>query len=744
MAAPTPPPPQFPRREELSARIIELETATTELRRLQNALKESEEKYRNTFEYTGTAMMVLNEDMTLSMGNHKMEEITGYSQSELLLKKQWTEYIADPQDIERMHSYFTQRMADPSSVPTEYEFALKTKNGSVRDMIATVSMIPGTPKRLVSLLDNTQRKKMLEQLQQSERRFKQIAELLPGIICEMDKNLNITYVNQRGLSSFELTPQDLLQGVNGFDFIAESHRAKAIKDITNVLSGDYGNPQEYELKTRSGRLLHVLMNSSPVVNEGQISGIRTCIIDITDLKIAQAGQRTSEERFQQIFTQSPIGIALFASDNTWVKCNRAFEQLFGPAQTSDLFDSFVSLSSREKELLLSGRTITTETTNSPDAGTARYFSWNISLLSEGNNTFITLAQVIEVTELKALEEARYKKMRDQADAATQRLEAITSELLFKSTFSSMVSRSPQMQTIFDILPEIAAAPATLLVLGESGTGKELVARALHELSPRAKGPFIAVNCGAVPDALLESELFGYAAGAFTDAKKDKSGKIAAAEGGTLFLDEIGDISMSLQVKLLRFLQEKTYEPLGDTRTRNANVRVVTATNRDLVDMIKKGTFREDLYYRINVLTINLPALRDRRCDIPLLCDHFIRRFNNRYSKNISRISSEALDLLLTHPFDGNIRELENILEHAFIFCKDSIIAPTHLPSSLCGPIKAPQQPSFASIKDLKELEREFIKSVLIQTGNNKQKAAQHLGIHKTTLFRKLKELDIPL
>jgi transcriptional regulator with PAS, ATPase and Fis domain len=281
-----------------------------------------------------------------------------------------------------------------------------------------------------------------------------------------------------------------------------------------------------------------------------------------------------------------------------------------------------------------------------------------------------------------------------------------------------------------------------LIYGDSGTGKELIAHSLHELSSRKEKPFIAINCSALPDTLLESELFGYKAGAFTDAKKDKSGKFAQAEGGTMFLDEIGDISIAMQVKLLRVLQERVYEPLGATSPVKANVRVIAATNKDIKEMVNNGTFREDLYYRINVITISLPNLNERRCDIPILCEHFIDRYNFRYNKAVKEISKDAMEIILSYNFPGNIRELENVIEHAFIFCKESVIEPRHLPMALKNIDEKEVGQDLSSIGNFEELEKMFIKSIITECNGDKNRAALRLGVHRATLFRKIRQYGL--
>jgi PAS domain S-box-containing protein len=321
------------------------------------------------------------------------------------------------------------------------------------------------------------------------------------------------------------------------------------------------------------------------------------------------------------------------------------------------------------------------------------------------------------------------------------LEVLQEELRGRFRTGDLVSRSPIMQRIFEVLPAIAASPSTVLILGDTGTGKEVLARTIHALSPRKEGPFIAVNCSALPDSLLESELFGYKAGAFTGANRDKAGRFSMARGGTLFLDEIGEVSAALQVRLLRVLQDRIYEPLGATRSEIADVRIVAATNRDLAERMRQGDFREDLYYRINVVRIELPPMRRRKEDIPLLAEQFIERFNRLQKKSITRVAPEALALLMAHDWPGNVRELENVIERAFILCSKGPITLSHLPGELYAHAHAAGGP-ITIHKAHEELDAQAIRTALLRHGNNRQAAADELGIHKTTLFRKMKKLGI--
>ena len=307
------------------------------------------------------------------------------------------------------------------------------------------------------------------------------------------------------------------------------------------------------------------------------------------------------------------------------------------------------------------------------------------------------------------------------------------------SFEDIVSKSAAMLKIFAILPQVAESNSTVLVEGDSGTGKELVARAIHHHSPNRNGPFVAVNCGALPDTLIESELFGYKAGAFTDARQDKPGRFALAQNGTLFLDEIGDISPPVQVRLLRVLQEKAYEPLGSNKPVPTNARIIAASHRKLDRLVREEKFREDLYFRINVFKITLPRLADRREDIPLLVDHFIERFNHLRGRSVTGIAPEALAALMLHDWPGNVRELENAVEHAFVLCRDALIRMKDLPENLI-PGDQPGRPAHGST--LRDVERRAILQALHRNGWRKVATARELGVDKNTLRRKMIRLGI--
>jgi PAS domain S-box-containing protein len=322
----------------------------------------------------------------------------------------------------------------------------------------------------------------------------------------------------------------------------------------------------------------------------------------------------------------------------------------------------------------------------------------------------------------------------------RQVEALRQEVNERYSFGDIVTKSQRMRAILDLLPTIAHSESTVLITGESGTGKELLARAIHSHSPRSKGPLIAVNSAGIPDTLLEAELFGYEPGAFTGAIKSKPGRFAIAAGGTLFLDEIGDMSFQLQAKLLRVLQEGTYEALGGIRTHRTDVRVLAATNRDLTQMIRGGAFREDLYYRLNIFELRLPPLRERMEDVPLLVDHFIRRLSAIQDKGIRGIAPKALRALMDHDFPGNVRELQNAVEHAFVLSPGTLIRTEYLPENIQG-AKDPYPKPGTTLKDQ---ERQFILKTLARNGYDRIATAKELGIHKATLYRKIQKFGIEL
>ncbi|TAK01121.1 MAG: AAA family ATPase [Candidatus Manganitrophaceae bacterium] len=360
--------------------------------------------------------------------------------------------------------------------------------------------------------------------------------------------------------------------------------------------------------------------------------------------------------------------------------------------------------------------------------------------------------VIDVTGSKAVREALEKsagqvevigglsaKFMWQLIEERIKSKAMAEVLRDRYSFENIIGRSEKMQEIYRLIPKIAKTNSTVLIEGESGTGKELIAHSIHQFSPREEKAFIRVNCGALAEGLLESELFGHVKGAFTGAITHKLGRFELADGGTLFLDEIGDISPATQVKLLRVIQEGEFEKVGDSRRIKVDVRIIAATNKDLKKAVEMREFRQDLYYRLRVVPIHLPPLRERKDDIPLLVNHFIDRFDKEMGKKVTQVSPDAMEILMEYDYPGNIRELENIIEHVMVFCSGDTIRAEHLLKDI--------QPSRSDIvgrviereDPLRAMEQELILKVLKQTGWNYKKTAERLKLSRTTLWRKVKE-----
>jgi DNA-binding NtrC family response regulator len=309
----------------------------------------------------------------------------------------------------------------------------------------------------------------------------------------------------------------------------------------------------------------------------------------------------------------------------------------------------------------------------------------------------------------------------------------------KFGMENIVGESPAMKEVFEMVQQVAPTPVTVLLQGESGTGKELVARAIHQLSPRNKRPLVTVHCAALSPSLLESELFGHEKGAFTGATERRVGRFEQAQGGTLFLDEIGEIDASTQVKLLRFLGERTFERVGSNKTLTADARVIAATNKNLEDLVKAGTFREDLYYRLCVVEIRLPALRERKGDIPLLAQNFLREFSREMSKDVKDFTADALETLINYAWPGNVRELRSALERAVVLCRGDRITVRDLPAVLRsgGPNAAPQKMLAQDNLTVEEAEKQLIIRALKETDGNRTAAAEKLGMSRRTMHRKL-------
>ena len=362
----------------------------------------------------------------------------------------------------------------------------------------------------------------------------------------------------------------------------------------------------------------------------------------------------------------------------------------------------------------------------------------VEAMKRGADDYIAKARLqIDELELRIARALRQQNLETENVSLRQQLDS-------KFQMEHIIGESPAMLEVLEVVRQVAPARTTVLLQGESGTGKELIARLIHQLSPRAKQPLVTVHCGALPPTLLESELFGHEKGAFTGAYERRIGRFEQAQGGTLFLDEIGEIDASTQIKLLRFLGERTFERVGSNKTLTADVRLVAATNKNLEALVKAGSFREDLFFRLRVVPINLPPLRERAEDIPLLAQAFLKEFAAENNKNVTTLSSEVQELLLRYRWPGNVRELRTAIEHAVVLCRGDRITPRDLPPAVRNEVAAIPAKAVLPRGDLtvKEAEKELITRALKETGGSRTLAAKKLGMSRRTLHRKLHEYHL--
>ncbi len=550
-----------------------------------------------------------------------------------------------------------------------------------------------------------------------EKRFRQFVDSASDVIAIKDSEGRYVVVNPATASLFSMEPGQLLGRTPAELYDADvagiigSHDQKVIESRTHgrfterfVIDG-----HEYYLDVTRYPLMDY---------HGNVDGV--CVI----------GREVTHRFFPLIFDSISHAIFTTDSDGTITSFNRAAEELTGYQRDevlgrdcSAIFKSDrCARSCPLKASIDTGeRAHDEEATIITKSGQSLPISISTAALVEDGERIVGGVEMFRdlrlVTELRKQVEKSY-------------------------VFEDIISKSHHMKRLFETLPLVAGSQSTVLVEGESGTGKELVARAIHNLGPRRDGPFVAINCAAVPDSLIESELFGYKKGAFTDAKEDKPGRFALAEGGTLLLDEIGELSKQIQVKLLRVLQDKQYEPLGSTETVSADVRVIASTNRNLAQDVANRKFRQDLYYRLNVVRLELPPLRARNEDIPLLIQHFIDRFNTLQGRRIAGCSERVLSALMRYPFPGNIRELENAIEHAFVICIDKTIQMDDLPQHIISHLTDEEQKVPVAKPPLEDAEMQAIVTCLERNEYNRTRTAAELGISRNTLWRKMKRYGI--
>ena len=494
--------------------------------------------------------------------------------------------------------------------------------------------------------------------------------------------------------------------------------------------------------------------------------------DITELRRSKETIENSERKFREIIELADEGYWVIDKNMNTVFVNRRLSEILGYAPEELIGKKMAGFMED------GGRCDFFPGVNET-AGPAENHSEHIFIHRSGKKINVKM-NAKPIIDAKGGYDGAFALITDVTETKElkKQVDIVKSEFFENHSFNNIIGKSDFVRYIAGILPVISHNDCNILIEGPSGTGKGLVARVIHKLSPRAEMPFVTVNCGAIPEQLLESELFGYTKGSFTDAKYDKAGKFSAAEGGYIFLDEIGEMPIHLQAKILRFIEEKQFEPVGSSRTVNADVQVIAATNKNLHELTREGKFREDLYYRLKVVSIKIPPLRERREDIFLLADYFISKLNKKYSKNVLRLSEEVMAFFISHDFPGNIRELQNIIEHAFLFCGADTIKTDHLPREYKSRIISHSQDKYtantahtinsdhslnfsrietpAELENFQEtgmrkecgpvtvesLEKDSLIDALKKNGFNRQNTAACMGISRVKLWRRMKKYGL--
>ena len=669
------------------------------------------------------------QDGRLRYVNEWMAGLLGYDRSQDLMGKPFEDMV-HPEDRNLVHLKIPSDVDAGSCKPASLRI-LKKDGHPLWVQISGKSVTCEGRKAFAGyLIDMTSFHHQFEELQDSLKRYETILDDVDVQLSEIDLKGNTTFINDAGCRMWKL-PREELMGMNYRHYMKD----RDIRQYDELYKKVYytGIPVQnviLEVVDREGKLRTIEKSVSLARDaSGKIYGFRMVSRDVTQKREAEKKLAEHRSRLEAIFGSVKDAIITVDPELKVIDANKSTESICGVAVKDIAGKPFAACRTKCSQAC---REVLTQTLEKKTAvreyriecdhqlRPQQVVSASSSPLIDPQRNFMGVVMVIrDITLLRDVER----------------------ELRERHQFQNLIGRNKTMQDIYSLLEDLANLDTTVLVTGESGTGKELVARALHYSGNRAFKPFTTVNCSALAESLLESELFGHVKGAFTGAFKDKQGRFAAADGGTILLDEIGDISPMIQLKLLRVLQEKEFERVGESTPQKVDVRVIACTNKDLKDKVRKGEFRQDLYYRLKVVEVTLPPLRDRLEDLPLLVDHFRQTFNERFHKNIEGISSEVLSRFMDYAWPGNVRELEHVMEHAFVLCHGGTITLKHLPTDIRNDQPVEETPRLKN-KALSVQEVEDIREALNKTGWNKSKAARLLGIGRRTIYRKIEDYQL--
>ncbi|MFP4452212.1 MAG: PAS domain S-box protein [Desulfobacterales bacterium] len=699
-----------------------------ERKEAEETLRQSEAYYRAIFETSGTAMFIIEEDTTILLVNSNFEELSGYSKQEVEGKKFWTDFIQSD-DLARMKENHYLRRQNPEAAPRHYEFGFINRRNEKLDILASVDMISGTNRSIASCIDITARKKAEEALRQSENYYRTIFETSGSamFILEQDTTISLVNSNFEELSGYSRHELEWKKSWTEFvhsddvDWIKKNHYSRR-SDPRKV-------PLSYEFRffVRSGEMRHgyLTVDMIPDTTQSVVS-----LIDITERKRADMALRQSEAKLKTIIEAAEGFISAHDRQLRIEFMNKPLIDKIGRDATGEFcykalwgFDSPCPWC--RSDSIFNGKAERLEYQN-PGNG-CWYYTIMSPIFDESGRVSNLEALTIDITERKR-EEIALAERAAYLDKENIRLKSSMKE---RFRFGDIIGKSPAMQAVYDMILKAAATCSNVVIYGETGTGKELVARAIHENSDRRDAPVVAVNCGAIPDTLIESEFFGYKKGAFTGAQRDKKGFLAMADGGTLFLDEIGEIGHGIQIKLLRVIEGYGYTPVGANTPVYPDIRLITATHRDLGELVKTGVMREDFFYRIDVIPIHVPPLRKRRDDLPLLIEHFRQAYSDQ--TGLAQLTGEILNAIQNYDWPGNVRELQNVLDRYFT------LGLFYIPKSLT---EFPQPQPTKSQVDLRhalgQYEKDLILSALEHSKWRRGRAADQLGITRRTLYKKMK------
>ena len=700
----------------------------TERKHTEEALRKSENYYRAIFETSGTAMFIIDEDTTIPLVNSNFVELSGYSRQEIEGKKSWTEFV-HPDDLAWMKENHYLRRQNPEAAPRHYEFRFINRRNEKRDVLVAADMIPGTNRSIASCIDITERKHAEEALRKSENYYRTIFETSGSAMFITEQDTTISHVNSNfekfsGYSRDEVEwKKSWIEFVHSDDveWMEKNHYARRREPRAA--------PPGYDFRffVRNGELRQgfLTVNMIPDTTQSVIS-----LIDITERKRAEILLRQSEAKLQTIIEAAEGFISTHNRQLRIEFMSKHIQDKIGRDATGDFcYKALWGFESRcpwcPSDSVFNGKTERLEYQN-PKTG-CWYYTIMSPIFDESGRVSSLEALTIDITERKR-EEIALAERAAYLDKENIRLKSSMKE---RFRFGDIIGKSSAMQSVYDTILKGAATDSNVVIYGETGTGKELVARAIHENSDRRDAPFVAVNCGAITDTLIESEFFGYKKGAFTGAERDKKGFLAMADGGTLFLDEIGEIGHGMQVKLLRVIEGYGYTPVGANTPVYPDIRLIAATHRDLGELVNTGVMREDFFYRIDVIPIHIPPLRERREDLPLLIEHFRQAYSDQ--EDLAPLTGEILTAIQNYDWPGNVRELQNVLDRYFtldIF---------HSPKSLT---KIPQPQPSKSPVDLREALGRYEKNLILSALENSKwrrgRAADRLGITRRTLYKKMK------